>query len=90
MPPKRAIGVAVASASPAPVDPTAASPLHSVCARRADHHCGLTAKAVNQILRDFGFAASSYARDGGFSRYRFREKYLDHVAEKFGVPFLSR
>ena len=87
MSPKRASGVVVASASPAPVDPKAASPFHSACNSRADHHGGLTHAAVNDILRDLGFAAR-FKHFG--SANRFRATYLDHVAEKSGVPFLSR
>ena len=97
MSPKRASGVVVASASPAPVDPKAASPPPSACTSLADHHGGLTHGAINDILRHLGFAATS-SRDNdidvGFNdlgtAHRFRAKYLDHVAEKSGVPFLSR
>ena len=93
MSPKRASVVVVASASPAPVDPKAASPFHSACASLADHRGGLTQGAVNDILRDLGFAAtSSREHEIGVAcaRKRCRAKYLDHVAEKSGVPFLSR
>ena len=92
MSPKRASGVVVASASPAPVDPKAASPLHSACTSRADHHGGLTHGAATDILRGLGLGANSYKSNAGFALRpsSFRAKYLDHVAEKSDVPFLSR
>ena len=85
MSPKRARGVAVAFATPAPVDPNAAGPIHSACARRADDHGGVTQKAVLEILRQVYFG-----HDVGFTRNTIRANHLESVAEKSGVPVLAR
>ena len=88
MPPKSA-RAAAASATPTPVDPTAASPIHSACARRADAHGGLSQTAVREVLHEVGFMALvENIRKG--NRGTFRDAHLTTVAEKSGVPLLAR
>ena len=83
MPPKSTRGAA-ASATPTPVDPKAASPIHSACARRADAHGGLSQAAVREVLREVGLMD---LMESTGKRKGFRDAYLTTVAEKSGVPF---
>ena len=87
MPPKskRAAPVAAASATPAPVDPQAASPLHSACARRADARGGLSQTAVLEVLREVGFKDLLEHTTSGARLILIRDKYLMSVAKKCGV-----
>ena len=91
MPPrsKRAAHVADASVTPAPVDPQAASPIHSACARRADAHGGLSQTAVREVLREVGFQGILEHTTRGAHIQHFRDKYLTSVAEKCGVPLFG-
>ena len=91
MPPrsKRAAHVADASVTPAPVDPQAASPIHSACARRADAHGGLSQTAVREVLREVGFQGILEHTTRGAHLQHFRDKYLTSVAEKCGVPLFG-
>ena len=91
MPPKskRAAPVAAASATPAPVDPQAASPIHSACARRADARGGLSQTAVREVLREVDFKDLLEHTTRGAQLTSFRDKHLTSVAEKCGVPLLG-
>ena len=91
MPPKskRAAPVAAASATPAPVDPQAARPIHSACARRADAHGGLSQTAVREVLREVGFKGLLEHTTSGANITSFRDTHLTSVAEKCGVPLLG-
>ena len=91
MPPKskRAAPVAAASATPAPVDPQAASPIHSAYARRADARGGLSQTAVREVLREVGFKDRLEHTTRGAHLASFRDKHLTSVAEKCGVPLLG-
>ena len=77
---KRARRVAVASATAAPVDPNAASPIDSACARRADNHCGLAHHAAHQILRQVGVG-----QDVEFSDYKLRTHDCAPAVAKSGM-----
>ena len=81
----RARRVAAASATPAPVDPKAAGPFHSACARRADAHGGLSQTAARDVLCEVGFKGSTL----GARLTYFRDKHLTSVADKCGVPLLG-
>ena len=83
MPPKSTRGAA-ASATPTPVDPKAASPIHSACARRADAHGDLSQAAVREVLREVGLMD---LMENTGKRKGFRDAYLTTVAEKSGVPY---